>query len=206
MFYVDIETAETQDPVVIRELQAAVKPPGQYKKAESIAKWWLDEGAAAKLSAVAESALDGTYGRIVSFAYAFDDQAVECAAGDDERSVLDVACSILKEARRGQVWVAFNGEFDFRFVRQRCAIQGYSQPHLPLGKGEYFYDVMREWAGYRGFIKQAALERALGIPRVGDITGAEVGTYVALGDFETVRKHNVTDVENLRAIYKRMTL
>lgn len=207
-FFVDIETAETRDPALIKQLQAAVKPPGQYKKADSIAKWWADEGEAAKLAAVAETALNGTYGRLVSFAWAFEDGPVQCVAGDDEGAVLDAALPVLRDAGRfaSERWVAFNGDFDFRFIRQRCAISSRSQPPLPIKRGDYFYDVMREWAGYRSFIKQLDLERALGIPRAQDITGADVGAYVAMGDFETVREHNMNDVFNLREIYRRMTL
>lgn len=203
--FVDIETRRTANLEVIARLQAAVKPPSNYKKAETIQQWWMEEGKAQQLKAAESTALDGTYGRLASFAWAVNDDAVKCVSGDDEPGMLHAVAEVFN-TKGFDLTVAFNGEFDFRFLYQRFVINKIRRPFLPgLNKGDYFFDPMREWAGFRGFIKQTDLEFALGISRDDALTGADVGTAIDVGDWASVEHHNITDVSNLREIYKRMT-
>lgn len=209
--FIDIETQRTDNPAVIRRLQDAVKPPGQYKKPESIAQWMAAEGAAARVEAVAKTALDGTYGRLATIGYALnDDEPVILGGPDvDENTLLLELRAMLMARRPGDVFdfVAFNGDFDFRFLRQRAIIKQIPMslllPHLDK-RGSYF-DPMHEWAGYRGYISQADLEVALGIPRDDDIDGSQVGEAIDAGDWDRVIKHNREDIIGLRKIYRRMT-
>lgn len=204
--FFDTETRRTENSAIIRRLTDKVQPPGNYKKPDTIAKWWAEEGQAAIKEAIDRTALDGTYGRLASFAWAQNDDDVECVYGDDEVKILNTAREVFT-TKGFDLTVAFNGEFDFRFLRQRFIINGIPAPFTPgLSRGDYFYDPMREWAGYKGFISQVDLESVLGITREADITGADVGDAIDCGDWDAVVKHNVTDVENLRLIYKRMTL
>jgi len=205
-FFLDIETRATSDPLLIARLQASVKPPGNISKAETIATWWKEKAPEALLAAVEQTALDGTYGRVASCAWAVDAEAVKCVYGDNEPAMLYA----IGGALTGQQYelVAFNGEFDFRFLKQRFIINRIKVPHAinrALFAKDGFFDPMKEWAGFRGYIKQVELERALGIDRVDDITGADIGTAIAAGDWASVEQHNIADVENLREIYLRMT-
>jgi hypothetical protein len=204
--FFDIETRPTSDNALIKRIAAAVKPPGQYKKPESIQKWWAEEGALAVNEALQRTALDGTYGRLAAFGWAADDDPVKCVYGDDERGMLNVAASYF--ARRNTL-IAFNGEFDLRFLFQRMVINHVPVPNYLrealMKRYDGWVDPMKEWAGFRGYIKQADLEAALGIPREFDkITGADVADSIATGDWGAVELHCITDVENLRAIYRRM--
>lgn len=201
--FIDIETRRTQDLALIARLQAQVKPPGNYKKPETIMQWWADEGNALKARAADGTSLDGTYGSVASIAWALDDEPVKCVYGDDELNMLrSIAfCGVNRV-------VAFNGEFDTRFLFQRMVIHQVSVPmwlYASLHDRSYLYDPMREWSGYRGYIKQRDLEIALGIPRDEDVTGADIGTLIDASAWDEVERHNIADVENLRTIYRRMT-
>jgi hypothetical protein len=204
--FFDIETRPTLDSALIKRISAGVKPPGQYKKPDSIAKWWAEEGALAVNEALQRTALDGTYGRLAAFGWAKNDEPVKCVYGDDERGMLEAAVTYFE---RQITLVAFNGEFDLRFLFQRMVINHVPVPYWLRDALEKRYDgwvdPMKQWAGFRGYIKQADLEAALGIPREFDkITGADVADSIATGDWGAVELHCITDVENLRAIYRRL--
>jgi uncharacterized protein YprB with RNaseH-like and TPR domain len=204
--FIDIETRRTADQALIKRLMESVSPPGNYKKAETIAEWWKNEGATARLEAVNRTALDGTYGRLASVAWAMNDEAVKCVRGDDELALLNAAAIEFRVNTPMDI-VAFNGEFDLRFLYQRMVINKIPVPH-PLRHAlrvrEGWIDPMRLWAGFKGTIKQTELELALGISREDAIAGADVGTAIDAGDWGAVEYHNMCDVENLRAIYRRM--
>jgi DNA polymerase elongation subunit (family B) len=202
--FFDIETRRTENEAVIKRLTDKVKPPGQYKKADSIAQWWATEGVSAKQEAIDRTALDGTYGRLASFAWAEGDGAVKCVSGDDEDGMLSAVAEVFN-TKGFDLTVAFNGEFDFRFLYQRFVIRGVKRPFLPgLSRGDYYFDPMREWAGFKGYISQSDLADAMGIAREDSTTGADVGTMIDAGDWAAVEYHNTQDVETLREIYKRM--
>lgn len=205
--FFDIESRRTNDPALIARLKASVQPPGNISKAETLAAWWKEKAPAAQLEAIEKTSLDGTYGRLASFAWAGDAGAVKCVYGDDEPGMLHS----IREMFQGQQYelVAFNGEFDLRFLKQRFIVNRIPVPHAinrGLAAKDGYFDPMKEWAGFRGYIKQIDLERALGINRSqDDITGADIGTAIDAGDWGAVERHNVSDVENLREIYRRMT-
>lgn len=206
--YIDCETRRTRDQRVIDRIIANVKPPGNYKKAETISQWWASEGNDARNEAINRTALDGTYGSLASFAWAEgDDPLVRCVYGDDEVGMLHAVREVFN-TKGFDLTVAFNGEFDFRFLKQRFIIKKVPAPFLPgLSRGDYYFDPMREWAGWKGFISQAELEIVLDIHRDSeDVTGGDIGLSIDAGDWAAVERHNIADVENLREIYKRMTL
>lgn len=202
--FVDIETRRTTNAAVIRRLTEKVKPPGQYKKADSIAKWWADEGQNAIAEAINRTALDGTYGRLASFAWAQNDDTPKVMSGDDEVGMLHGIAEVFN-TKGFDLTVAFNGEFDFRFLYQRFIVNGVQRPFLPgLSRGDYYFDPMREWSGFKGFISQADLAAALGIEREDKTTGADIGDLIDTGDWDAVEYHNCQDIITLREIYRRM--
>lgn len=209
--YLDCETRATDNAAIIKRIVSKVKPPGSMKKEETIANWWATEGAAAKAEAVAKTALDGTWGRLAAVGYAMGDDPVQVISGNDEASLLHRIRQVINEfnmeAKSRDVLVAFNGEFDFRFLKQRFIVNHIKPPHLPLDRGDYFFDPMKEWAGYRGYISQADLEIALGIERNDPIgSGADIGAAIDAGDWASVVRHCEIDVTNLREIHRRMVI
>lgn len=204
--FIDIETRATEDSALIKRITDKVSPPGNYKKAETIAKWWAEEGTAAQAEAVQRTALDGTYGRLASVAWAVNDESPKCMSGDDEVGMLHGIAEIFN-TKGFDLTVAFNGEFDFRFLYQRFIVNSVKRPFIPgLSRGDYYFDPMREWAGFKGYISQADLAAALGIAREDTITGADIGDLIATGDWAAVEYHNIQDVITLQEIYRRMTL
>lgn len=210
LFFIDIETQRTANPEIIARLRAKVKPPGNYKKPESIQQWWAGEGQAALVEAVDRTALDGTWGRLASVAWS-SNNIVKCMSGNDEVALLEgikqeIAAfnALPSDEFYDTGYAAFNGEFDFRFLYQRFIINKIKPPWLPLSKHDYYWDPMREWAGYRGYISQQDLELALGITRDDELTGADIGTAIDAGDWAAVERHNIADVTGLMEIYKRM--
>lgn len=210
-FFLDTETRRTDDPVVIKRLQDTVKPPGQYSKPESIAKWHAEQGAAARLEAVNKTALDGTYGRLATIGFAVEDDRI-CVLHapeyeDDEAAMLSSFAAHLCDPQAIEI-VAFNGEFDLRFLMKRYVINKLPIPfriQSALAAKVGYFDPMKQWEGYRGYISQQDLEHALGIVREDAIDGSQVGEALDAGDWDRVIKHNAEDVRCLREIYKRMT-
>lgn len=206
--FLDIETQRTSDPAVIKRLQDAVKPPGQYKKADSIAQWMLTEGQQARVDAVNKTSLDGTYGRLATIGYAEGDEEPTILLAKDEVVALQLFSSNLdRRISQGIDIVAFNGEFDLRFLMKRYVINRLQVPnqiHLALRR-EGYVDPMKLWEGYRGYISQAELERVLGIARADDLDGSMVGDAIDVGDWDAVINHNLEDIRCLREIYRRLT-
>ncbi|MFO1268570.1 MAG: hypothetical protein U1F25_13745 [Rubrivivax sp.] len=73
--YIDIETIPGQAAELREEIAATIKPPANYKLADSIAKWEAEHKAPAAEKAWLDTALDAAYGQVV---------CVSMAAADDE--------------------------------------------------------------------------------------------------------------------------
>jgi len=111
------------------------------------------------------------------------------------------------------LWIGHNViDFDLRFIWQRALINNAHLPFaLPIGKpsygrGPYAYDTMREWAGFKGTVKQTDLELAFGLTRTDPLVngGADVFTAYGEGRVEDVKAHCSEDVRLLRELYRRM--
>lgn len=210
-FLLDIETRRTNNAELIRRISAKVAPPKTHKKAETIQKWWAEEGEAARTAAIEETALDGTYGMVASIAWTDTEGVLHVTRDHDERSMLALIHEVFVEleGKFGQIRdiVAFNGEFDLRFLYQRMVINGFKVPNLlraALKKKDGFIDPMKDWAGYRGYISQSDLAAAMGIENPDKTTGADMAALIDAGDWEAVEFHNVNDVKILQDIFRRM--
>lgn len=207
--FFDVETQRTGDPKVIQRLQEAIKPPGNYKKADSIAQWWASEGVALKAQAANKTALDGTYGRLATFGFAIGDTEPQVFTTEvmTEENLLIAVQEVFADAHADR-YVAFNGEFDVRFLYKRFIINNVEMPAILrrlLNERGALFDPMHEWEGWRGYISQQDLEYALGIQRNDQIDGSLVGDHIDIGDWATVIQHNKEDVRCLREIYRRIT-
>ena len=86
--FLDCETRPTSRMSVREAVTADIGPPGNYKSAEAIAKWWSENGEAKRADAIARTALDGTWGEIVCIGYAVDDKPVSVITATTERDTL----------------------------------------------------------------------------------------------------------------------
>lgn len=215
----DIETIPCADPAIIAEIEAGVKPPGNLKKAETIAAWERDEKPAAVLEAVRKTSLDGTYGRICCIGFAVDDEPIECAFGNEADVItnffrwLEGAARISNYTdRQSAVFVGHNIlSFDLRFLWQRCVVNGIRPPAIiPFAAKPWdgkVFDTMTAWNPDRDRkISLDKLCRALGVPTSkGDLDGSRVAEYWQAGRHQEVAAYCMGDVEAVRQCHKRMT-
>lgn len=222
--FIDIETLPTELPIIQQRATSDIGPPANYKSEEAIAKWWSENGNAKKEEAISKTALDGTWGRVFCIGFAVNDGPIQVIADTDEVNVLNQLATRLNNLCKADVksgglwdqsatWIGHNvQDFDLRFIWQRSRIHGVRLPFaLPLGKpsyskGPYVFDTMREWAGWKGFVKQTDLELAFGLERNDPLPtgGAEVFQAFKEGRTADVIAHCTEDVRLLRDLYQRM--
>lgn len=226
--FIDIETCPTNDQDVINAIRANIKPPANYKKADSIAAWFEMEGEAAAEEAIARTALDAATGQIIAIGLARDDDQPPAvlvrAPGDPEADLLrrffgmvqdwTQSCAVT-DATGAPIWpdtpyfVAHNAAFDLGFLWRRCAVLGL-RPPFPLPgpnarAGKEYGCTMAAWAGYRERISLQALCRALALPdpkAAGN--GAQAWMWWQEGDLDRVARYCAGDVEAVRSIWHRL--
>jgi len=185
--YIDIETIPAQRPDVLEEIRAskqadldaalaAIAPPGNYKKQETIDEWMANEApkVAAKLKDAFESDVDDTYrrtsfdgafGQVCVIGYALGDSQPEYVKADDLTAAGEVAllqafsCVLTDLIPRNEEFsttvVGHNvAAFDLRFLVQRHIINGV-RPHGVIVRAaqakpweqEKVFDTMIQWGG-----------------------------------------------------------
>lgn len=216
---IDIETIGTQRQDVIDFISATVKPPATYKKPESIATWYKEEGPQAIADAVAKTGLDGAFGQVVCIGYQVEDKPTMLVYGLDEKEVLTRFNIMLDEdiEARDQAATSVVGHnvagFDLRFLLQRYIVNGI-KPHTLIKRAaeakpwesEKVFDSMIQFAGVGNRISLDKLCLALSIssPK-GDMDGSKVSQYVADGRLSEVAQYCKKDVEATRKVFNRMT-
>jgi hypothetical protein len=220
--FIDIETLPCSAPKVIAEIHAAIKPPGNLKKAETIASWWETEGEQAKADAVAKTSFDGLYGRIACICYAFDEGEVFACANANEAQMLIEFYSHVYD----QTTSAINGRlvgisatlvghnlagFDLPFLKHRSIINGVKPPPAILAAmnakpwdNKCVADTMMMWNPEREKrVSMDKLCKALGILGKGDFDGSMVAATWPT-DPQKVVDYCKGDVERTREIYRRL--
>jgi len=235
--FLDIETIPAQSPDVLAEIRAvkqaeldaaiaAIKPPGQYKKQESIDQWMAEEAPKieAGLRAQFESdvdaeyrktSFDGAYGQICVIGWAVDDKPAQTVFSMHEQTVLERFQDQLGKANPFESCVVGHNvaSFDLRFLNHRHIVNGI-KPHPVISRAasakpwesEKVFDTMVQWAGVGNRVKLDKLCKALGIksPK-GDIDGSKVWDYVQVGKLDEVAAYCAKDVEATREVFYRMT-
>lgn len=221
--YLDIETLPTNDPEVIAEIAAAIKPPANYSKPETIAKWMDENKEAAIKEAVHKTGFSGMYGSIACICYAFDDEkvfSVDCREGEARMleqlysHVYDMA-GIKTHDGLVQQPITLVGHniigFDLPFIKHRSIILGVIPP---LGMRKSFdakpwsnevADTMLMWSADKE--KRASMDklcRAFGIPGKGDFDGSMVAETWPV-DPQKVIDYCKNDVIRTRQMHKRLT-
>lgn len=225
--YFDIETIPSQHTEARSIARAGVKPPGNYKKADSIAAWWEEQGEQAAMDAYLKGALDAAEGEIVAFSYALDEQppvAYVRSRNEPETDFLRDVLGKLADAVDEQLnrygdarfpespyLIAHNAMFDLGFVRRRCMALGIQPPtwwpSLFDRDGRDYGDTMTAWAGPRERISLDRLCRALGIqsPKAEGVNGSDVFELWQAERYADLARYNMRDVLATRACWLRMT-
>jgi hypothetical protein len=185
--YIDIETIPAQRPDVLEEIRAskqadleaalaAIAPPGNYKKQETIDEWMANEApkVAAKLQSAFESDVDDTYrktsfdggfGQVCVIGYAIDDAEPQYIKADDmtaagEVALLESFACVLTDLIPKADWftttvIGHNVvAFDLRFLVQRHIVNGV-RPHFIIAHAaqakpweqDKVYDTLAQWSG-----------------------------------------------------------
>lgn len=219
--YLDIETLPSANPALIDRIRSGIKPPGQYKKPESIAEWMAANAESAVAEELGKTALDGLYGSVCVIGWAIDDGPVHtdyiggCIETPDEGALIDFAFDQIDDASSDTVShasmplivVGHNIEFDVRFLLQRCIRYGIRIPHAIRSAFDYtsrpdYIDTMRVWAGFKGYVKLKELSHELLGDAGDDIDGSDVARVWAASP-QTVAEHCRRDVERVRALHAK---
>ncbi len=219
-FAIDIETIPDQTPGVLQNFIDEVKAPGQYKKTESIQKWHDEIGPEIGALDYARTSLNGISGEICSIAWSLGDgepQSLLRRPGESEKGLLRLFWVQLSKQANEMVdgwprlrWIGFNIiAFNMRFLQQRCWITGvkpsFTIPVDARHGSDSVYDCMKAWAGWKGYVSQDAIAKALGLEGKGDITGADVWPVYEAGEYDKIEAYNRSDVKTVMEIYKRLT-
>lgn len=225
--YFDIETLPNLAPEARELARQGVKPPGSYKKPESIAAWMETEGEAAAEEAYRKQALDAAAGELCAVGFANDDtEPVSLVRGNDEpeadfirraldsiMALVDTGCTTGPDDTRWPdepFFICHNAPFDLGFIWRRCVVHGIRPPFkLPspnAREGKDYGDTMTTWAGYRNTIGLDRLCRALGIPspKASGVDGGQVFDLWQAGELEALGRYNAADVEATRACWWKL--
>ena len=223
--YLDIETLPTTDAETIAEIAANIKPPANYSKPETIAKWIDENKEHSVKEAVHKTGFSGLYGSIACICYALDDGEVFSVSVDTEPSEASMLANFYDhittitsiEAHHGMVMspVTFVGHnligFDLPFIKHRSIINGV-RPHVSLLKAfdakpwsSEVADTMLMWSSDKE--KRASMDKlckAFGIPGKGDFDGSMVAETWPTDPMKVI-SYCADDVRRTREMYKRLT-
>lgn len=222
--YLDIETIPAQSPDARDLIAETIKPPANYKKAETIAEWEKNEKPAAVEDAWRKTSFDGALGQLAVIGAALDDGDPVTFWSDDWHDVYYEPTILrlfgewltselpLNEELSTIIIGHYVSDFDLRFLRHRSIINGI-RPHRVIARAcdakpwetDKVYDTMVQWSGVKGSIKLDKLCRALGIPGKGDMDGSKVWNAVQEGRIADVAAYCADDVNKVRAVHRRMT-
>jgi len=206
----DIETIPCQDPAYREAVRHNLKPPGNIKKADSIAAWLAENADAAIDEAVAKTSFDPAHGHICCIGYAKDDGDVVALSAKtvaDEAVILKAFFDDMPPMGLVRIIGHNVSAFDLRFILCRAIVLGIkiptAIPRNPKPWDDTVFDTMTTWAGVRGTIGQDRLAKALGMDGKGDFDGSMVAKAWADGEHERISRYCMDDVETVRAIHKR---
>lgn len=202
---IDIETDYSHDPEVIRRVCQKVTPPANYKSEEAIEKWWRDKGNNQKVEAQRKTALSPLWGSVKMIGMAIADKPVSVITGPEE----EVLSSFIKvmSTMDDALLVGHNIiDFDLPFIRNRSMIHGLAGDYHKVMNiyhrrySSHVFDTMREFAGYRDYVKLDDLAYAF----LGERKTSDGAASLEMTD-EECRIYCAKDVSLTRKIYQRMT-
>ena len=209
IIFLDVETIPSQKPGIKEELLSGLKPPGNISRPETIAKWREEKAPLLAEKAYHDTCLDGTTGELLSITWAFNEDPIQCVIrtlDQPEVLVINPFFDVLEEFDKNFKWCVHNAKFDLSFLWKRSVILSRRPPvTIPTGRHPDVLDTMEMWAGYNGFIKFDVLCHVLGLPGKDGMDGSMVWDYVQQGRYDEIKKYNISDVDNLRQVYRRMT-
>jgi hypothetical protein len=220
MLVLDIETAPTTDTRVIDRLREDLKPPGNYKKEESIAEWYRTQGHQALTERVSSTALKGMQGDVIAVGWRVIDFVGEgntLVVTNDEGPQVAVRYknermhgylrrvfeeNINEAASTTLTWVAGHNIVNFdlpflwqQFVRHSIPWPKFALPALPSAFDARVFDTMLQLVGARNTISLKDAAYACGIDwDEASCESADVPSLYLADDVDSVRRHLANDV------------
>ena len=210
---------------------ASIQPPKTYKKQETIDNWIENNQLQEFEVQFRKGALNALHGEIVSIAYGFDDEDIKCITQGDVEAIerfsgahqdkeiiamfySDLHNQIYRHENESKKFhpIKFIGhniiDFDLRFLHQRSMITQLKPPcPIPCnarhGSSDFVFDTMKEWVGYRGYVKLDDLAKSFHLDsKIMD--GSDVFDLVKQKDWITLKEYNISDVEITRNLFNKM--
>lgn len=219
--YFDMETIPDQREYAKHNILVNLKPPGNIKLEASIQKWREEKAPAAAEEAYQKTGLNGISGEICSIAWAIGDGEISGhirMPSESESDLIDAFFEdVIKEVHRDGEghfprlnWVGHNViDFDLRFLKQRCIVNDIKPSFVIPADAKHrngsVFDTMKAWAGWKGFVSQDALCKALGLPQKAGMTGADVWPFYQAGRYQEILDYNKADVHTVRELFRRMS-
>lgn len=209
--YLDIETVPCDDPEVINEIASTITPPGNYKKAETIATWEQHEKPRIVEEVVSKTSFDGGYGRVVCACYAAADTRVWGLYSDEPailKRLFDAVATISPTR-----FIGHNVSWDLRMLYQRAVVNGIEPPSVLLKAmrakpwDDCIADTMLMWHPERD--RKISLEKLCKILKVktskSEMNGSMVAQYYKEGRIDEIADYCRGDVVAVRECYKRLS-
>lgn len=211
----DIETLPCNDPEVIDQLRATIKPPATHKKPETIAAWMEENAESALAELVAKTSFDGMYGRVACIAWTDNggETVFSTLASDSEYDSIKMFFSFIENTCHNQtVFCGHNiAGFDLPFLKHRAIILGIKPPRILMSAmiakpwDSCIADTMLMWSPDRE--KRASMDKickALGIAGKEGFDGSMVAETWPVDPMKVI-DYCKDDVRRTVAMYKRMT-
>lgn len=215
---IDIETIPSQHEWVKQEIEESIKPPGNYKKEETIQEWIKFEKPKLVEEAYRRTALDGGYGQVICIGMANGDNDIFVFPGNNCHVESEIITSLFSSVT---IWVNLNKQqkpkfighnvmFDLRFIMQRAIINGIKIPHWfpvnPKPWDDCMFDTAAFWCGQKGYISLNKLCRIFNLQCKGeDLDGSKVWDFYQAGRLEEIAEYCKADVNRARSLYKIFT-
>lgn len=206
----DIETIPSQSPDLLAKFREDVKPPGNIKKPESIARWMEESAGGAASERVAKTSFDPAYGHICTIGWAVDDDEPMTAHASEVGQEADLLRAFFGSfnAFHRLTFVGHNvRSFDLRFILCRAVVLGVrvplSFPRDPKPWDKTVFDTMLAWSGARGTISMDRLCEALSLPGKDGFDGSMVAQAWLDGEHGRIAEYCADDVRKTREVWRR---
>lgn len=209
LIFLDLETLASGPPID----PTSLKPPGQMKKAETIAEWYKNEAPALAEEQWKRGALDSMRGEILCIGWSFEDrEGIECGTNEHATLMLfeSVVSGIMGQYKQTPTFVGWNIlSFDLVWLYRKAVKYNVKTLRNAINRDPHrgnHIDLMRIWSGdYRDYTKQADVAAFLGIEdRSNGIDGSQVYDLYKEGRIEDIKKYCMSDIKTVREIYERI--
>lgn len=209
LIFLDLETLASGPPID----PTSLKPPGQMKKAETIAEWYKNEAPALAEEQWKRGALDSMRGEILCIGWSFEDrEGIECGTNEHATLMLfeSLVSGIMGQYKQTPTFVGWNiNAFDIPWIWRKAIKYGIKPLRQAFVRDKFkgnSIDLMLTWqADFKDYRKLTDVADFLGIERNKDnLDGGAVYDAYREGEIEKIKAHCMEDVLLCREIYRRI--